>query len=277
MFSISIRPWLTPPGRGVRVLVALVLVAGCAVARPIPGPAPAGTHGRLLYPGDPRIAHRRPTGAACYLFTSSGPGDSAARAFGTLAVEWGLPGQERDDLAWLRSAFGGQTEDTLVYDGGSLAPRRERLRVADQQITLRYHGATVERMVQRGDSVEPFHATTFAHPMFGFNQRDLLLGVVRLQPGDTIILPLYSEIDGALELDTISLVQPEAAGDPRPEVTIRFADPAIVAVVTVDTLTGGVVRESIQNRKRPGRSLRRAIMEPEHQTAPAGPPRCAER
>lgn len=174
---------------------------------------------------------------------------------GPLAVEWAAAAAA-GKATWLRSAYAQQTEDTMVYDAGSLAPRREALRVGDQKIMLRYRGATVERVVQRGASIGPRKTVTFGHQLFGFNQREELLRVTRLQPGDTVILPLYSEIDADLELDTLSLVPAIPAALPAHEIQLRFADPAIVAIVTVDTLQGTLLTEEIRNRRRPGHLTR---------------------
>lgn len=240
--------------RGARAMLLLGAIAGCAA--PAPPASERAERYPTLRPGDARLAARRPAGAECFAVTSIKEGDSGGRPLGSIALEWGTRGNEQARPTWLRSAFGQQTEDTVVYDGRSLAPEREMLRVGDQRITLRYRGRTVERTVQRGDSVSPMHAVTFDRPVFAFNQRELLLRVVRLQPGDTVILPLYSEIDAALELDTIALLPSHPSRASSPTVRIRFADPAIVAILTVDTIRGQVLEEEIRNRLRPGRLMR---------------------
>jgi hypothetical protein len=237
----------------------LLIVAGCARSAPLPdAPTPqVAERYSTLRPGDPRIVARRPSGTECFDLEAVSADDTTRRRLGTLVHEWGVGGRGPDGLVIDRSAYAQQTEDSMVYDLATLAPVREDLRVGDLRIRLRYRGATVERMVQRGDSVAPFHSITFDRPVFGFNQRELLLRVVRLQPGDTIILPLYSEIDAVLELDTLSLASNPSSGSPAGTIQLRFADPAIVSITTVDILTGRIVDEQIRSRRRPGRLSRK--------------------
>ena len=240
-------------------LAAILLALAAACAAPA-GPRPMERFPSLR-PGDPRISAARPSGAECFNYMAFAPGDTTGRVLGPLTVEWGEHGTPRHGPAWVRSAYAAQTEDTMVYDAGSLAPSREQLRVGRQRVTLRYRGATVERTVEHGDTVEPLRTATFDRPVFGFNQRELLLRVVRLQPGDTVILPLYSEIDAALELDTIALATPPLAPSPDGRIAIRFADPAIVAIVTVDTMAHRILGEEIRNRRRPA-LIRRTLIAP---------------
>lgn len=231
------------------VSVLLAAALSCTPAGPSQ-PAP-GERFLSIRPGDARIAAARPTGAECFEYRRFAPDDTTGQVMGMFAAEWGGRGK----ATWLRTAYATQTEDTMVYDQASLAPSRERLRVGGALIDLRYRGATVERRVQRGDSVQPWHTVTYDRPVFGFNQRELLLRVVRLQPADTLILPLYSEIDAALELDSISLITPSAGLAPS-QIQVRFADPAIVATVTIDTLTRRILTDETRNRRRPGRIVR---------------------
>lgn len=256
MSFVSMSPWR--PALRARDLVHAALLCTLVAACTSPG-TPTPTRAErypTLRPGDPRIAVGRPAGRECFEYAAIGADDTTRRVLGPLAVVWGQESAGRGRGAWVRSAYARQTEDTMVYDARSLAPSRERLRVGDQVITLRYRGATVERSVQRGDSLGPVHSVTFDRPVFGFNQREELLRVTRLQPGDTLILPLYSEIDAALELDTISLVAADPSTGPTGAIHLRFADPAIVATVTVDTLTSRILDELIQNRRRPGHLTR---------------------
>lgn len=67
--------------------------------------------------------------------------------------------------------------------------------------------------------------------------------------GYTAILPLYSEGDDAIEMDSVAVV------DARPDRwTIRFADPAIVATYGIDAATRRIVSYDVTGRKTHGKA-----------------------
>lgn len=155
------------------------------------------------------------------------------------------------------------TDDSLVVDARGLAPRTEQLRVQtgsapgarSTTVAIRYAGRRVTGTVQHGDSVPvPFDSTYAAAP-FAFNEVEALLRSVPLRSGFQVVVPLFSELDRAVEHDTITVLGPapddSTAGGPaeRRAWRVRFADPVIVMTARVDAGTRTLAdREIVQRR-----------------------------
>jgi hypothetical protein len=67
--------------------------------------------------------------------------------------------------------------------------------------------------------------------------------------GFTSIVPLYSEGDDAIEMDSIAVI-----GAAPGRWTIRFADPAIIATYGLDVTTRRILSYDVVSRKTGGRA-----------------------
>jgi hypothetical protein len=92
---------------------------------------------------------------------------------------------------------------------------------------------------------------TYKGDVFNFQELDDLLRSLPLREGYERILPLFSEGDDSLEMDTVRVV----SRDPTGRWTLRFADPAIVATYEIDEQTRRIVRHEHVSR-RSGATLR---------------------
>jgi hypothetical protein len=92
---------------------------------------------------------------------------------------------------------------------------------------------------------------TYKGDVFNFQELDDLLRSLPFREGYERILPLFSEGDDSLEMDTVRVMTRDAGG----RWTLRFADPAIVATYEIDERTRRIVRHEHVSR-RSGATLR---------------------
>jgi hypothetical protein len=132
-----------------------------------------------------------------------------------------------------------------------------------------YDGARVTGRMQRADSSWDAYDQTFPVPVFAFNEVELLVRSLRYERGLQVVAPLFSEVDRALEYDTLTVVGRGAPAGGRDSTwVVRFADPAIVSVYSVDAgrreivgtevtqRRGGAVLRYARDRSARGRSAR---------------------
>jgi hypothetical protein len=103
-------------------------------------------------------------------------------------------------------------------------------------------GGKAERWTYDGPRVNQH---TYDGPVFNFQELDDLLRSLPLREGYERILPLYSEGDDSLEMDTVRVMGRDGGG----RWTLRFADPAIVATYGIDEKTRRIVRHEYVMRK----------------------------
>lgn len=145
---------------------------------------------------------------------------------------------------------GGDYYDSLFVHRVDLRPVREHLAYLQRKIDKRfdYDGGTVHQTNASGDSVNTFDRR-YDVPVFAFSEIELLVRSLPYRLGYTAILPLYSEGDDAIEMDSVAVV------DARPDRwTIRFADPAIVATYGIDAATRRIVSYDVTGRKTHGKA-----------------------
>jgi hypothetical protein len=149
----------------------------------------------------------------------------------------------------------------------------------DSSLVKRHGLAPVREMAQFGGHVDHWtydgpHVTftrdktvehTYDGPVFNFQELDDLLRSLPLRQNYERILPLYSEGDDSLEMDTVRIMSRDASG----RWTLRFADPAIVATYEVDERTRRIVRHEYVSRKTG--ALMRYLGTPETSTSSAPP------
>ena len=145
---------------------------------------------------------------------------------------------------------GGDYYDSLFVHRADLRPIREHLAYRQRNSDKRflYDGGTVHQTNASGDSLVTFDRS-YDVPVFAFSEIELLVRSLPYHAGYTAILPLYSEGDDAIEMDSVAVV------DARPDRwTIRFADPAIVALYGIDVTTRRILSYEVTGRKTHGKA-----------------------
>ncbi|MFN8572115.1 MAG: hypothetical protein U0132_08665 [Gemmatimonadaceae bacterium] len=130
----------------------------------------------------------------------------------------------QSDGAWVDSA--------LIYRDG-LAPIVESFHSGKLAERYEYDGARVRVTHTQSDSAPVIKQHAYATPVFSFQQLDAVIRSLPLRRGYEAVLPLYSEGDDSVEVDTVQVVSRAPDGVWQ----VRFADPAIVATVRVQERT----------------------------------------
>ncbi|MEP6495990.1 MAG: hypothetical protein ABJF01_25140 [bacterium] len=225
----------------------LILSAGAAfVALISVGPADAGSTQigvPLLVPGSAGLVTNH-FSARCYNAQrfERGPGERAERATSVQrVVERPTTYRGRPAVLMVTSATASPpwVDSMLVYRDG-LAPILETYRGAADAMRFEYDGAHVRFTNTTRDSAPVVKEHRYQSSVFSFQQLDAVIRSLPLHSGYAALLPLYSEGDDSVEVDTVRVVSRGADGVWK----IRFADPAIVATVGVDEKTRAQVAYS---------------------------------
>jgi hypothetical protein len=144
--------------------------------------------------------------------------------------------------------------DTMVFNRAGLVPETERL-VYRGSRTYRYAGNRVTGTVETPDSTPRAFDQRFEQNVFAFNEVDLLARSLPFRTGATFVVPLFSEVDTDVEMDTLTVVGPDSTRRGPAQWIIRFADPAIVSLYHVDQSSRAL--SSVQTtQRRTGSRLR---------------------
>ncbi len=202
----------------------------------------------VLHPGDPalRALARRDTTYRLRMLLQPAAGDTGGR---TLAVIW--YSERPADTASVEFTntieTGHRWADSLLARRRGLAPVREHLENGRKSLTFAYQGRRVVGFtVVQGSAPQAFD-TTFAQVPFARTEDELLVRTLPLDPGFQAVVPMFSETDEALELDTITVLPSDSTS---PDLRrVRLADPAIVETYTVAASSGEILaREVVQRR-----------------------------
>jgi hypothetical protein len=139
--------------------------------------------------------------------------------------------------------------DSLVVQPGTLVPVSERLVFSGATYTYRYDGRHVIGTIQRPDTAPKAIDILFDQPVFAFNEVELLVRAAPRWIGYHAVMPLFSEVDHAVELDTIDVVSGARLANGDSLIKVRFADPAITTLYTVRASTYRVEYSETTNRK----------------------------
>ena len=150
------------------------------------------------------------------------------------------------------------TRDDLVIRRRDLLPVTETLQLPNRTTAFKYDGAKVTRTVLRPDSARGTSDQQFPLSIFAFNQMELLVQSVPLKAGYTRVVPLYSESDGKLEQDTITVLEKSTENN-RAVWKIRFADPAIIKIISIDGVTRSLVYDETMNRRSRAKFLSKPV------------------
>jgi hypothetical protein len=160
------------------------------------------------------------------------PGESTERALGAQRLtEQPTSYRGKPAILLVTSVESAQpfVDSTLMYRDG-LAPISEIVRIGPRSTRYDYDGAHVRITRATGDSTPTAREHRYPTPVFPFQQLDAVIRSLPLRAGYAALLPLYSEGDDSVEVDSVRVEGRGANG----VWTIRFADPAIVATVGID-------------------------------------------
>lgn len=142
------------------------------------------------------------------------------------------------------------SKDSIVLERIGLRPMEEDLVFNRVHRSYRYDGARVSGIVLYPDSAPKPYDHTFDQPVFAFNEVEPLVRSLDYRRGLRVVVPLFSEVDQALERDTLSV---EDGSPTRATWVVRFADPVITTRYVVDARTRHIVDAVTTNRKSGGR------------------------
>lgn len=147
---------------------------------------------------------------------------------------------------------GGDFVDTLLMRRDDLTPLSERIRYPQRRWAkdIEFAGVSLHQINRLGDSTQTLERR-FSRPVFAFTEVDLVVRSLPYRPGYHAILPLYSEGDDSLEMDTVAVT-----GIAGRAWTLRFADPAIVATYAIDSMTRRIIEYDVVNRRSGARARR---------------------
>jgi hypothetical protein len=151
---------------------------------------------------------------------------------GQFRYEWHLMPDDGLLLVTTGQVRGKDFIDSSLVERHGLAPVSE----------MALFGSTIKRWTYDGARVNQH---TYDGPVFNFQELDDLLRSLPLHEGYERILPLYSEGDDPLEMDTVRIVKRNEGA----RWVIRFADPAIVATYEVDERTRRIVSHEYVSRR----------------------------
>jgi hypothetical protein len=147
---------------------------------------------------------------------------------------------------------GGDFVDTLLVRRDGLVPLWEHLSYPQRRTAkeIEFSGDRLRQTNHSGDSTRTFELN-FALPVFAFSEIDLLVRSLPLSDGYHAIVPLYSEGDDSLEMDTVAVTGPVDH-----QWKVRFGDAVIVATYGIDSASRRIERYELVNRRTGGRVRR---------------------
>jgi hypothetical protein len=132
-------------------------------------------------------------------------------------------------------------DSALVLRDG-LSPIWEIQHSGTHSIRIDYSGTRVRRSDSAPDTALRRVEHTYDVPVFHFNELNQLIRSVPLRAGYYAILPLYSEGDDALEMDTVRVEGRDSTG----VWNVRFADKVIIGHYGIDGSTREMVRYEVE-------------------------------
>lgn len=143
----------------------------------------------------------------------------------------------RGDALLMLTSSGGRVVDSALFRRHTLAPVWEVSDAATRVERYTFSGSHVAVTTTSADSAPRTQALRHSRPFFTFQELDLLMRSLPLRAGYRALLPLFSEGDDSIEVDTAEVQHADSAG----RWSIRFADPAVTATYIVDGHTRALV------------------------------------
>ncbi|MGI8508860.1 MAG: hypothetical protein ACR2MQ_06010 [Gemmatimonadaceae bacterium] len=180
-----------------------------------------------------------------HIFQDGVNGSATARGLGEGRTETHVTSYQRTPALLFISSFTGRgapfLDSALVLRDG-LVPVWEIHHVGGRRTRFDYNGAHVGLEVTTPDSARHQTAHRYDRPVFHFNELDALIRAVPFRAGYHAIVPLYSEMDDALEMDTITVETHDARGTWN----VRFADNVIIGHYGIDPATRAIIRHDVE-------------------------------
>ncbi len=219
------------------------LLAACATTQSAASPASG-----VLAPGSPSLTVPAldDRAAEVPVYLQQAVGDTTARLISRVRIT-GLAADSGTTLVkdWAPPF---QSSDTLLVDARSLRPLHEVLAFNHVRREYRYDGAHVTGIIQYSDSAPRAFDKTFDVPVFAFNEVEPLVRSLDYRAARQVVVPLFSEVDGDVEHDTLSVAgRDKMAG--RDMWVVRFADPVITTRYLVDVKTRAILDAVTTQRK----------------------------
>jgi hypothetical protein len=233
-------PGFSRPIAGV-VLTMLVLAgAGCHSGQ---GPLRDGEaqNGGLLVPGSPLLTPPPLADTAVHVvvYVRRGNGDTVEKKMADTRREQHAIRGRSDNIVMITSWDPPNASlDTMVITRRGLAPITEHLGFRGT-FDYRYDRNRVSGTVQPHDSAQRAYEQSFPNNVFAFQEVDLIARSLPFRQGFSVVVPLFSEVDRALEMDTLTVLGPDTARVGA--WTVRFADPVIVNHYVIDRTSRAII------------------------------------
>jgi hypothetical protein len=232
----------------------VVCAAGCGSIRPqessvepaalMPGSGVLREPTLLEGPRAVAVSSRRAPG-------TTGGSDTTERDYAQLRLSEDVIGPSGDRWRLTRTWLPPYASiDSLVIERRTLRPLEETLSFGGAIRHYRFDGRRVTGAIQFADSAPRSYDHTFDEPLFAFNEVDLLARSLDYRPGRLLVVPLFSEVDQALERDTLSVIGQETIAGKRVWI-VRFADPVITTRYVVDAASRQLV-DAVTTQRRSG-------------------------
>lgn len=138
--------------------------------------------------------------------------------------------------------------DTLVTTVATFAPIAEMSEAKALRFRYTYDGQRVSGEIQRNDSSARRVTAMYDESVFAFEQLEQLVAALRFRPGLQVVLPLFSEADGTLEHDTLTVLR-DTTIRREPAWLVRFADAVITTRYTVSAASRRILDAQIRQRR----------------------------
>jgi hypothetical protein len=189
------------------------------------------------------------------------PGDTTRKTLGGTTVEEHpvtVDGKPSVLLVYAQPKASRPYFDTALVRRDGLVPVWEHMHRGNDSVFFTYDGPRVRFTRTRPDSLPASADTTYQVPVFNFDELDLVVRSLPFTVEYEAILPLYSEGDYDLEMDTVRVVKSERTKSGALTWTVRFADPVIVGTYVIDDRSRRILAYSVSN-KQSGKTYRRIM------------------
>lgn len=181
------------------------------------------------------------------VYVKRGSGDTAEKKMADTHRELHAMRGRGDDILMISSWDPPYTSlDTIVITHRGLLPVTEHLAFRGT-FDYRYDRNHVTGTIQPHDSAQRAYDQSFPNNVFAFQEVELLARSLPFRQGFSVVVPLFSEVDHALEMDTLTVVGPDTAR--AGAWIVRFADPAIVSHYEIDRTSRAMVMSETSPRR----------------------------
>lgn len=241
-------PGFTRPIVGIVVSALVLAGAGCHSGQaPLRGSE--AQSGGLLIPGSPLLTPPPLTDTAVHLvvYLKRGSGDTVEKKMADTRREQHAIRGGGSDILMITSWDPPYTSlDTIVITRRGLVPITEHLDFRGT-FDYRYDRNRVWGTIQPHDSAQRPYDQRFPTNVFAFQEVDLLARSLPFRTNFSVVVPLFSEVDHDLEMDTLTVLGPDTAR--AGAWVVRFADPVIVEHYVVDRTSRAMISSETTPRR----------------------------